>query len=407
MSLPIETLPPTGAHPEHTRRLLVLFVTAFVDMIGLAMLVPILPFYAEAYGASALTIGVVISAFSVAQLIVAPVWGRWSDRRGRRPIIIFGLLVTAAGYALFAVASSVAMLLLARIVQGLGGGTIGVVQAYVADSTPSERRTRSLGWLSAVTSFGAVVGPALGSVLVAAGGRAMPGVAAAAFSLAVAAFGWRYLGEPAAPERRTAEHAAVPPPALGRVVRQWREPAARLIWLYAIGIGAFYGTIPLVPLLLHERLAVTAETIGPFFMYLGAMGVLMRAVALGPLVDRFGEPRIARAGLVALGAGLGLVGAGDGFVAIALGFTLMPVGTACLFPAITSLLSTAVRRSQRGLYLGVQQTFGGVTRVLFPVVAGAAMDSVGVGTPMILAGALVICALPLTLGFRTAAVRAA
>jgi multidrug resistance protein len=388
-------------------RLLVLFVTAFVDMIGLAMIVPLLPFYAEAYGASAVTVGAVISAFSVAQLAVAPLWGRWSDRHGRRPVIIAGLVVTSAGYALFAVAPSVSVLLLARIVQGLGGGTIGVVQAYVADASPPERRTRSLGWLSAVTSLGAVVGPALGSALVAAGGRAMPGLVAAVFSLAVAAFGWRHLVEPPLPEHRTAEHAVAAPLPIGAVVRQWREPAARLIWLYAIGIGAFYGIIPIVPLLLHERLAVTAETVGPFFMYLGAMGVLMRAVALGPLVDRFGEPQLARAGLVSLGAGLIFVGFGDRLLPIGIGFTLMPIGTACLFPAITSLLSVAVRRSERGMYLGMQQTFGGVTRVLFPLLAGAAMDSIGVGTPLLLAGALVIAALPLTLGFRTAAVRAA
>ena len=315
-------------------------------------------------------------------------------------MIILGLLVTSAGYGLFAVAGSVEILLLCRIVQGLGGGTIGVVQAYVADASLPEQRTRSLGWLSAVTSLAAVLGPALGSLLVAAGGRWLPGAAAAILALAVAAFAWRYLSDPPVLETLTSNHPITSRAAITNVVRQWRDPAARLIWLYAIGIGAFYGIIPIVPLLLQERLEITAATVGPFFMYLGAMGVLMRAFALGPMVDRLGEARLARAGIVALGAGLAFVGLGHDFVPIAIGFTLMPIGTACLFPAITSMLSIAVRRSQRGFYLGVQQTFGGVTRVIFPILGGAAMDSIGVGTPFVLAGVLVLLAYPLTVGFR-------
>jgi MFS family permease len=139
--------------------LLVLFVTAFVDMIGLTMIVPILPYYATDFGASASTVGVLISAFSLAQLVVAPVWGRFSDRYGRRPAILAGLMITAVAYVVFGLAGSVVVLLLSRIVQGLGGGTIGVVQAYVADASAPEQRTKSLGWLSAVTSMGAVAGP--------------------------------------------------------------------------------------------------------------------------------------------------------------------------------------------------------------------------------------------------------
>src|ERR1044072_9807750 len=156
-------------------RLLVLFVTAFVDMVGLAMIVPLLPFYATDLGANATVVGVLISAFSVAQLAVAPLWGRFSDRYGRRPAILAGLLVSAAAYVLFAFAGSVPLLFPSRIVQGLGGGTIGVVQAYVADASPPAERVKSLGWLSAVTSFGAVGGPAVGSALVAFGGRRAAG----------------------------------------------------------------------------------------------------------------------------------------------------------------------------------------------------------------------------------------
>ncbi len=121
-------------------RLLVLFVTAFVDMVGLTMIIPLLPFYATELGASATVVGLLVSAFAVAQLVVAPVWGRFSDRYGRRPAILAGLLLTGSAYVIFAFAGSVLVLLLSRLVQGAGGGTIGVVQAYVADASPPEER---------------------------------------------------------------------------------------------------------------------------------------------------------------------------------------------------------------------------------------------------------------------------
>src|SRR4029077_11417471 len=216
--------------------------TAFVDMVGLTMIVPLLPFYATELGASATIVGLLVSAFSVAQLAVAPVWGRFSDHYGRRPAILAGLMLTGCAYVIFAFAGSLPVLLISRLVQGLGGGTIGVVQAYVADASSPEQRTKSLGWLSAVTSLGAVVGPAFGSLMVALGGQKLPGLAAAALSVLVAAFAWRYLRE--SREMRLSESHHAPSTTTGRaaiaqVLSHWHEPAPRLIWIYAVAIGAF------------------------------------------------------------------------------------------------------------------------------------------------------------------------
>jgi MFS family permease len=384
-------------------RLLVLFVTAFVDMVGLAMIVPLLPFYATEHGASAAVVGLLISAFSLAQLLVAPLWGRFSDGYGRRPAILAGLLVTTAAYALFAAADSVAALLLARLVQGLGGGTIGVVQAYVADASPPEQRTKSLGWLSAVTSLGAVAGPAFGSAMVAIGGPRAPGIGAATLALIVALFAWRFLGESRMPTT-TAAHVRLPGgrAAIGRVLRRWDEPASRLIWIYAVGIGAFYGVIQTVPLLLAGRFGVTEHTVGYFVMYLGGMGVIVRALVLGRAVDRLGEPRLARLGILLLAAGLAATGLAQGPALLAAGFTLMPLGTAFLFPCVTGLLSQVVPVRQRGLYMGVQHTFGGVSRVAFPIAAGLLIDRFGVGVPFWLAALLVLATTPLALGLAPA-----
>ncbi len=387
-------------------KLLILFVTAFVDMVGLTMIVPLLPYYATDFGADAATVGVLISAFSVAQLAVAPVWGRASDRWGRRPVILTGLLITAAAYVLFAFAVSVPALLVARLVQGIGGGTIGVVQAYVADVSSPEQRTKSLGWLSAITSLGAVAGPAVGSLLVSLGGLEFVGLGASGIALLVAIFAWMYLDEP----RRFPTTGAAGPRTTGRaaiahVLSRWHEPASRLIWIYAVGIGAFYGTILIVPLLLADRLGVTERTVGYFVMYMGAMGVVVRTLILGRAVDLLGEARLARLGIVILAAGLVATGLGRASWALAVGFTLMPLGTAFLFPGVTGLLSQAVPARERGLYMGVQHTFGGVSRVAFPIAAGLLMDRFGLGVPFWLAGILVLATLPLTrsIGRREAA----
>ncbi|MEP6572767.1 MAG: MFS transporter, partial [Gemmatimonadota bacterium] len=378
--------------------LFILFVTAFVDMVGLAMIVPLLPFYATEFGASATLVGILVSSFSLAQLIVAPVWGRFSDRYGRRPAILAGLFLASAAYVVFAFAWSVPMLLLSRLVQGMGGGTIGVVQAYVADASPPEKRTKSLGWLSAVTSLGAVVGPAFGSAMVAIGGRRAPGIGAAIILLLVAAFAWRFLREsreirpsgahqsPSSTSSRTA---------LARVLTHWREPAPRLIWIYTIAIGAFYGTIQTVPLLLMQRMHVTEQNIGYFVMYLGGMGVVVRTLILGPAVDRLGEVRLSSLGLVILAAGLTATGLAHDWPLLAVGFTLMPLGTAFVFPCVTGLLSRVIPSAERGLYMGVQHTFGGVSRVIFPIAAGMMMDRFGVGVPFWVSGILVLATLPL------------
>jgi multidrug resistance protein len=380
-------------------KLIVLFVTAFVDMVGTAMILPLLPYYAQTFGVNAATVGILVSAFSLSQLACAPLWGRMSDRFGRRPAILAGLAITAVAYVLFGLAESVGALLLSRIVQGLGGGTIGVVQAYVADASPPDERTKSMGWLSAVTSFGAVVGPAFGSVTVSIGGRAGPGFAAAGLALIVAVFAWRYLRE-SLTATITAEHPTVRThtsrTAFTAMFTQRSDPATRLIWIYAVAIGAFYGTVPTMPLLFSDRLGITEQTIGYVIVYLGGMGVIVRALILGRAVDRLGEERLSRLGIVLLSIGLALVGATTNYPTLVLALTLMPLGTAFLFPCLSGQLSRIVSRRERGFYMGIQHMFGGASRVAFPIGAGIAMDQLGLGVPFFVAAGLVIALLPLT-----------
>ncbi len=379
-------------------KLTVLMITAFVDMLGLAMVIPLLPFYATKLGASATIVGVLIAAFSIAQLASAPLWGRFSDRYGRRPALLAGLIVSAIAYVIFGYASTLWLLLLSRVVQGLGGGTIGVVQAYVADASDPNDRAKSLGWLSAATSFGAVVGPAIGSALI-HWGRHAPGIASAIFCVLVSIFAGIYLRESRDDSVVTSEHAVVPQTGIGAiwsVIARPKEPAQRLIWIYAIAIGAFYGTAPTLPLILMHRLPITEANVGFFVMYLGGMGVFVRAGILARMIEWLGEVRLTRLGLALLAVGLALISAVHSYLTLLVALTLMPLGTAFVFPCVTAMLSRVVPRRHRGLYMGVQHTFGGVSRVVFPLAAGVAMDHLGLGFPFVLAGVLVLGTLLLT-----------
>ena len=379
-------------------KLTVLMITAFVDMLGLAMIIPLLPFYATELGASASIVGVLIAAFSIAQLASAPLWGRFSDRYGRRPGLLVGLLVSAVAYVIFAYASTLWLLLISRVVQGLGGGTIGVVQAYVADASDPKDRAKSLGWLSAATSLGAVVGPAIGSALI-HWGRHAPGIASAIFCVLVSVFAGVYLRESRQEMTTTGEHGLVPESsgrAVWSVIARPKEPAQRLIWIYAIAIGAFYGTVPTLPLILARRLPITEGNVGYFVMYLGAMGVIVRAGLLGRMIEWLGEPQLTRLGLILLSVGLALIAAVHSYLTLIISLTLMPLGTAFVFPCVTAMLSRVVPSTNRGLYMGVQHTFGGVSRVIFPLAAGVAMDHLGLGFPFVVAGVLVLGTLTLT-----------
>ncbi|HUE97510.1 MAG TPA: MFS transporter [Longimicrobiaceae bacterium] len=363
-------------------KLFVLMITAFVDMVGLLMVIPLLPYYAVDLGGGGLIVGVLVSAFSLAQLLSAPLWGRVSDRYGRRPALLVGLIFSAGAYVIFAYATSLWLLLLSRLVQGAGGGTTGVIQAYVADATEPQNRARSLGWISAATNLGVAIGPVLGS-LTFAFGREAPGLFAAALCLLNIVFAFRFLHEShdvnAASNagfkvRRSRE-------AMMEVVKHSGAPASRLIWIYAIAMGAFQGMTAILALFLAFRFNVTEETIGYFFMYIGAIAVLTRAGILGPLVDRLGEPRLSRIGTILLAIGLAVLPFTYSYFTLAVTVALVPLGTAFTFPCITSLLSRVISRHERGLYMGVQQTFGGVARVIGPLWAGWAYDNLGIGVP--------------------------
>ena len=387
-------------------KLWILMITAFIDMVGLLMVLPLLPFYAKSLGQGGLVVGLLVSSFAVAQLLTAPMWGRMSDAYGRRPAMLVGLTASAIAYVIFAYAlelpHSLFWLFLCRIVQGAGGGTVSVIQAYVADATQPEERAKALGWLSAATNAGVAIGPVLGSLTHAWGPRG-PGLFAAALCVGNIVFAWRYLDESrdmheAAESKADTTKRARSRDAVMHVVTHSAEPASRLIWIYAIALGAFQGVTSMLALYLATRFGVTEGSIGFFFAYTGVISVLTRALILGRMVDRYGEVRLSRFGLMLLATGIAamaftkpiadparvaamLGGALPAsavaflpYLPLALAVALLPLGTAFTFPCVTAMLSRVIPSRERGMYMGVQQTFGGLARVVFPVLFGILFD---------------------------------
>ncbi|HXI61776.1 MAG TPA: MFS transporter [Pyrinomonadaceae bacterium] len=405
-------------------KLFTLMITAFVDMVGLLMIIPLLPFYVKELGGSGVNLlgvhigigtisGFIVTAFTVAQLISAPLWGKFSDRVGRRPTLMIALGAAGIAYLIFGFAHSLLLLFVSRLVQGAGGGTVGVIQAYVADSTDPKDRARALGWLSATTNLGVALGPVLGSFAITIGkldivpghaslqmGHAAPGIMAAGLCLINIIFVARFLTESrdASELPLTGEAPRKSADAVWRVISHAREPSSRLIWIYAISIGAFQGSFSVLALFLNARFQVTEQTIGYFFMYVGAISVFTRVLLLGRMVDWLGEAKLSRLGLVLLAAGVVGMPLAGSLGTLALAVALIPLGTAFTFPCVTALLSRVVNQRERGLYMGMQQTYGGVTRAIAPVLYGRAFDTLGVSSPYYFSSAIILATIFLGFG---------
>lgn len=404
----------TPHNDSHARgKLVVLMITAFMDMVGILMVVPLLPFYAQDLNGSGYVsrtlaalhmsgdgavVSLLTATFAIVQLVSAPMWGRVSDRFGRRPAMMIGLGGSALAYLVFAYAPTLDWLFLSRIVQGAGGGTVGVIQAYVADSTRPEDRAKALGWLSAATNAGVALGPVIGGGAMHFLGRSGPGLSAALMSCITMVFAYHYLTEShdAAAVKAAGKVVRKSSEAVLRVVSHGAEPASRLIWIYAITMGSFQAMSTTLALFLSWRFGVTAATIGFFFTYMGTISVITRALVLGKMVDRFGEARLSRMGMVLLASGLASMPLAPNVAALALAVALVPLGTAFTFPCVTGLLSRVVASHERGLYMGVQQTFGGIARVAGPLYFGWAYDHLGQRVPFFTAAVVVL--LTITLG---------
>jgi MFS family permease len=374
------------------KRVSVLMATAFIDMLGVAMVFPLVPFYALRLKADPWMIGWIIASFSIAQLASSPIWGRVSDRYGRRPALLVGLGASGVAFVIFAFANAWWMLLVSRMVQGAGGGTTGVVQAYVGDAIEKKDRARALGWISAATSAGVMIGPAIGSLATNISFEA-PGLIAATLCFVNVLFAWRWL--PESRVRATAAQASTAPvrrpvlSVIGEVLTSPRGDVPRLIWIYAVGMLGFNSMNAVLALYLKAQFGITEKTIGLFFLYIGCLSLVMRSMILGKMVERFGETGVMRLGSIAMVLGLALLPVPHSIAGLAVVIAIVPISTALLFPATSALVTHRAPKHELGQVMGVQQTFGGIARVVAPIWATAAFQGLGHTVPFHIAAGIV------------------
>jgi predicted MFS family arabinose efflux permease len=268
----------------------------------------------------------------------------------------------------------------------------------VTDTVPAANRARALGWLSAATNLGVMLGPVIGSLTFHIGHQ-MPGLIAATLCLINAGFAWKWL-----PESKAVVRAADRLPrkpvwhAAREVIRHPGGPVPRLVWIYAAGMLGLFAMTSALALYLNRVFAVDSTTIGYVFLYIGALSVLMRTLLLGPIVDHLGEPWTMRTGTILLALGLFAYPLAHSWWTLAPIMALVPIGTALLFPATTALMSHASEQAEIGTTMGVAQTFAGIARVIAPLIATWSFQHVGLTSPFLIAG--VIVALVGILAFR-------
>ena len=362
----------------------VLFLTVFIHLLGFGIIIPLLPYYAETYGARAIVIGLLTTSFSFCQFLFAPVWGRLSDRIGRRPVLIGSLLVTAVSYLIYAAAHSLAVLFLSRMLAGVAGATLSTAQAYVADTTTAENRTKGMGLIGAAFGMGFIFGPALGGIL-SRWGYAVPAYASAGFALMAAVFAYFRLGESLPPEvRRVTAKRGHPWGALREAIA--KPVVGTVLGLFFTATLCFAGMEAILALFTERYFGWGPHQIGYLFAYVGVIAALMQAGIVGRLVRRFGERTLVRAGLVLMGASFVTAGLVPPLALFLLAMAGISVASGMLTPSLSGLISLATPADEQGGILGVYQSLGSLARAVGPFLGGLAFDVVSPGAPLWMAG---------------------
>ena len=399
------------------RRLITVFVIVFVDLLGFGLILPLLPFYADTYGASAIVIGLLGGAYALAQMIGAPVLGRLSDRHGRRPVLLVSIAGTALGFLLLGLADPLGrglagllpaslvadnlvevtnalilgILFASRILDGVTGGNISVAQAYITDITDEENRARGLGLVGAAFGLGFIIGPAAGGLLSAGGRYALPAYFAAGLASINWIGVWLWLPESLTDEIR-AQLAKQPARAILSARELWRAfqrprfgPLLHIRLFYGLAFATFTGIFSLYAL---YRLDLDSQATGLVLAYVGLLSVLVQGVAIGRLSKRFPENRLIL-WAVAVVAGSLLAWALTPNLPVLL-VILIPLsfGAGVLNTVINSAITKSVYPEEVGGALGMSASIESLTRAIGPVAGGFLIGVLGAWAPGVLGAAI-------------------
>jgi DHA1 family tetracycline resistance protein-like MFS transporter len=353
--------------------LLVIFITVFIDLVGFGIVIPVLPYYAEraSFGATPREVGLLFASYSVMQLIFSPVLGRLSDKYGRRPILLISLLGTCLGFLILGFATTLTMLFIGRIIDGISGGNISTAQAYIADITTKENRAKGMGLIGAAFGLGFVFGPAIGGIL-SHWGMNVPFLFAGALAFVNVILLYFML-----PETVTPDHPARVSAASGRgwhqLLEALRQPQlAFVLTIYFLSIVAFSIMTAVFSLFMMFRLGYDPWHSGWIFAFVGIISALVQGGLIGKLVKRFGEPTLVIAGALLFTVSLFLspfVGPSLGLLGILSIGGLSSIGNALSAPSLTSLGSKSASAGEQGSVMGVMQSVASLARAVGPSIA--------------------------------------
>ncbi len=366
-------------------------MTVFIDLLGFGIIIPLLPFYAEHYGATPTVIGLLSSSYSLMQFLFVPFWGRLSDRIGRRPIILMSVFGSFISYLIFGFANSLAVLFISRLLAGFMGANISTAQAYIADTTTFEERAKFMGLIGASFGVGFMLGPMVGGMMSRISTGA-PGFLASGLSLVNVVLAYFMLPESlkdkSKPVRKLrllnikAMREAFHRPAIGNLVL--------VFFFYTVAFSNLYVAFPLFTGYVFKY---NAADNGYLFAYIGLIGILVQGGAIGRLVKRFGERALMVSGVVLLLAGLSFVPNAHTLSMLVILITLLAIGSALVTPSLTSLISKHAGSSEQGSVLGVSQSFSSLARVIGPFWGGFIIGTAGIAWPFYTGSIMLLAAL--------------
>lgn len=363
--------------------LTVIFLTVFIDLLGFGVLIPILPTFASKdLGISDFGIGIIVAIFSFVQFIFNPYLGKMSDKYGRRPLILGTLLISSLSYLIFAFAHSFLLLFVARLLAGIGGSNIGVAQAYVADVTTKEERSKGMGIIGAAFGLGFVFGPMIGGFLSNFGYSAV-GFASAAFSFMAFVFAFfalpESIKEKSASINRKFEFINI------RLTKRILKDKVIglfviLFFIIVFSMANIYGTFSLMG---YKVFHFSDLQNGYLFGIIGLIGAVIQGGLINKLNKRFSDKILILAGLFLMTFGLGLLPYGVNFLGVALVASVLAIGTGLLQPTVLSMISKYSPDNEQGSILGMNQSFASLARVFGPLWGGFAYDFLGYQFPFL------------------------
>ena len=375
--------------PPARARIGVIFFTVLIDLIGFGIILPILPFYTQRFGAAGLGYGAVVGVFSLMQFVATALLGKLSDRIGRRPVLLTTMLVNAIGYTLFAFAGSYWVLFLSRIVSGFAGGNISAAQAYMADITSPAERSRGMGIVGAAFGIGFSFGPAIGGFAAHYGGATAPGLVAVGLSLANFVSAYFILPESLRSELRVRR----PLLDLGHIGEAIARPRLRpLMIVWALVPLGFAGYTVALPLRAAATLGWKERELAILFTIIGVTAASVQGYFFGKIVRRTGERALVIAGTFGMAAAIGVVPFLSTSAMLYAWTFVLAVANSVFAPAATGLVSVYASSNEQGTVLGAAQAIGALGRTAGPPMIGTVYDLVSPVTSFVLAAAFLVVA---------------